>query len=294
MVYQAGFDNKREFGIELEGYGFSPQEVIEVLARQEIPAYIGDGYSPNLEKWAIGRDGTVRHSFPLEVVSPVLSGEKGLLEIRKVCDALNSLGIKTDISCGFHVHWNVKDYTGSDMINLLRLYGRYEKVLDFIFHPSRRSDSNPFIHSLLRQDSMAWLYRLQGAFYRHAYQIAQEFEATQATSNTTSYPTARHHKVNICAYNKYRTVEFRQHEGTFDYEEIKNWIIFSQQLVDRAKHGIAGEGMATWDNLLKVLGLTSRQLRDAPQTPERDCLEKVKNFYDELYWRNKDAADLGS
>lgn len=298
MAYRARFDYRRTFGIELEGYGVSTQEIVEALAEQKISAYVGDGYNHRVSKWAIGRDGTVQHLFPLEIVSPIFAGEKGLEEVRKVCDVINRLDVKTDESCGFHVHWGVADYTGRNMINLLKLYGKYEKVLDFIFHPSRRGELCEFAHTLRRQDGMTWLYRLQGAFYTHAYQIAQEFEATQSTANRTSHPTARHHKVNVCAYNKYGTVEFRQHEGTFDYEKIENWIIFSQQLVNRAKDTTVNEGVATWESLTKTLALTELQLRESFESLDKNYLRQARDFYRKIYRHNKgeirDAVNLGS
>ncbi len=137
-----------------------------------------------------------------------------------------------------------------------------------------------------------WLYRLQGAFHIHAYQIAQEFEATQSTDNTSSYPTARHHKVNICAYNKYRTVEFRQHEGTFDFEKIKNWIIFSQQFVNRAKDTVVMEGVATWESLLKTLALTEPQLKESMDSPDKILLREAREFYRKLYRQNRAEMEI--
>lgn len=262
--------------------------MIEALTEKEISVYVGDGLDKREPQWEIAQDGTIKHAYPLEVVSPILKGKTGLYEIKKVCDALNKLEIQTDLNCGLHVHWSAADYTGKNMVNLLRLYGKYEKILDFIFHESRREDNCSFAHTLLRQGNMNWLYRLQGGFYTHAYQIAQEFEATQATSNMTSYPTARHHKVNICAYNKYRTVEFRQHEGTFDFEKIKNWIIFSQQLVNRAKDTVVMEGVATWDSLMKTLGLTEPQLRESIESPDKIYLRKTRDFYRKIYRINRD------
>ena len=36
----------------------------------------------------------------------------------------------------------------------------------------------------------------------------------------------RYYKVNVMSYNNHRTIEFRQHSGTTEYEKIKNWIDF--------------------------------------------------------------------
>ena len=291
MAYRAVFDPKREFGIELEGFGVSRSEIQVALTEKNIATHISDKFYKDVPKWTITVDGTVNQDSSLEIISPILKGKTGLFQIKKVCDALNELEIKTDESCGLHIHWSATDFTGRHMINLLRLYGKYEKVLDFIFQPSRRQDYNQFAHTLLREGSMNWLYKLQGGFYFHAYQIAKSFETTQPTDNKSSQPTARHHKVNICAYNKYHTIEFRQHEGTFDFEKIKNWIIFSQQLINRAKDTQVYDGVATWESLMKTLALAESQLKQSLESPDKVYLREARDYYRKIYRENKKEGE---
>lgn len=285
MAYRAVFDEQRGFGIELEGFGLFRTEVETALNDKRIPAVVADRFDKKIPKWAITQDGTIKQTTPLEIVSPILKGRSGLAQVRKVCDVINELGIEVDSSCGFHVHWSTADFVGRDMVNLLRLYGKFEKVLDFLFHPSRRGDQNEFAHSLIRDE----LYFPSPHF--HAYQVAQEFAVTEPTKNTTSYPTARHHKINICAYNKYSTVEFRQHEGTFDFEKIKNWIVFSQQLIRRGKDTWVTEGVATWDSLIKTLALTESQLRESMDSPDKIYLREARDFYRKIYREEREKEN---
>lgn len=292
MAYRAIFDEKRKFGIELEGFGISRNELADCLEKEKIAVRVSGGYEKLFQKWTVAQDATIAHENSFELISPILTGRWGFQEIRKVCDVVNSLGVQTDASCGFHIHWSVSDFTGRNLINLLWLYGKFEKVLDFIFPPERRDDHSQFAHSLLRQGRMTWLYQLQGAFYVHAYQVAQGFEAGQPTGNKTSYPTARHHKVNVCAYNKYQTVEFRQHEGTFDYEKIKNWLFLSQQLVNRAKNTTVSEGVVTWESLMKTLALTDPQMRESMDSPDKIYLHEMRDFYRKIYRENREKTNV--
>lgn len=287
MAYRAIFDSKRGFGIELEGFGLSRLEVVEALEEQKILCCICDTYSENRTIWTVGTDATISQLYPVEIVSPVLRGEAGLREIQKVCEILQKAGLRTDESCGLHIHWNVSDYTGHSALNILKLYAKYEKILDLFFEPQRRGDDNQHCRSLIKQGEIDWIHDLNRPFYYRAFQIAQEFEAAVPLKPATSFPSARHHKVNLCAINKYGTVEFRQHHGTLNFEEIKNWIIFSQQLIQRAKDTLVGEGVATWDSLIKTLALTDVQLHQSMPTPDKKLLRECREFYKKKYRENR-------
>jgi hypothetical protein len=36
----------------------------------------------------------------------------------------------------------------------------------------------------------------------------------------------KYYKLNLCSLNKYGTLEFRQHKGTLEFNEIQHWIKF--------------------------------------------------------------------
>ena len=42
----------------------------------------------------------------------------------------------------------------------------------------------------------------------------------------------RYYKVNAVAYDRHKTIEFRQHSGTIEYEKISNWVMFLARLVE--------------------------------------------------------------
>ena len=47
----------------------------------------------------------------------------------------------------------------------------------------------------------------------------------------------RYHKVNLEAYSRHKTVEFRQHSGTTNFIKIRNWVLFLHKLVTFATRG---------------------------------------------------------
>ena len=47
----------------------------------------------------------------------------------------------------------------------------------------------------------------------------------------------RSHKVNLEAYSRHKTVEFRQHSGTTNFTKMRNWVLFLHKLVTFATRG---------------------------------------------------------
>ena len=47
----------------------------------------------------------------------------------------------------------------------------------------------------------------------------------------------RYHKVNLEAYSRHKTVEFRQHSGTTNFTKMRNWVLFLHKLVTFAIRG---------------------------------------------------------
>ena len=42
---------------------------------------------------------------------------------------------------------------------------------------------------------------------------------------------SRYYKVNPCSWSRHQTIEFRQHQGSTDFEKISNWVSFCAELV---------------------------------------------------------------
>ena len=97
----------RTFGIELE-LGF-PNE--------------GDIYDvrDNLNgSWNLTRDGSLTCNNPIEIVSPILKGEKGIKEVKQVCEIIKEHGGDADHpSCGFHVHHGAKELLPTKEVTVL-------------------------------------------------------------------------------------------------------------------------------------------------------------------------------
>lgn len=294
MAYQAFIDQKRTFGVEIECFGVTREELRFRLAQLGIEALLENHViSSDNWFWIIGEDGTIGSDPGIELKSPKLAGlgSDGILSLCHVVDVLNKIPkLDVDKSCSLHVHWDVSDYTGWDLIQLLKIYAKYEPVIDLFLAEDRRGDRNIHCRSLVKKDGFSWIDRLYDKVGYAAYEVAAEFESTQFISPVTSFPTARHHKLNPVSVLKYGTVEFRQHQGTLDWEAIKNWILFTGQLVNRAKSDIEiGQSKVTLGDMIKFFRLTDTQM-DRLTTKESNLLAAMRDYYKKIYRENKKNA----
>lgn len=151
------------FGIEIECHGVPAAVVAWDLRRAGIRVCdtltsgdydqdrTGDdrwtGYDN--ERWTVGSDGSVRGRFPLEIKSPILSGEKGLKTVRKVLGRLRKLGLAVNESCGLHVHVGAKNTPAGELtpravLEVLKRYHKHQTQIERLLDHGRRQDNNGF------------------------------------------------------------------------------------------------------------------------------------------------------
>lgn len=262
MAYKAFFDEIRTFGVEIECYGVDKTRLCGNIISHGIPCYILDT-NDVLPYWRLSSDSSIIGVEAVEVVSPPLSGIEGLEAVGRIMGILSTLGCKVNTSCGFHVHWNIGDFTGKNVQALLRLYAKFEPVIDYLVSPSRRGDTNEHCRSLVKDTTLGWVDRLDPSERKRAAEVAINFERqySQYHYETRRPRGGRYHKVNVAAYNRYGTAEFRQHQGTVMRSKAINWIVFTQQFVNKAKMGSVSKepsAKVTLGELLRSLNIDSQ------------------------------------
>lgn len=156
-------------------------------------------------------DASVRGANAIEVVSPVLKGRDGFSHLKKVCDTLTMANAKVNKSCGLHVHIG-NTLNESQRVALLDVYMICERFIDAFMAPSRRRSNNTYCKSI-----------------RDLAGDAEFLFDTAAYENIISY--GRYYKVNLTSIFTHNTVEFRQHQGSVEYEKISNWVKFCMCLM---------------------------------------------------------------
>jgi Putative amidoligase enzyme len=208
----------RQFGVEIEFYGITPQTAIAALAQVGITAS-WEGYTHAvMADWKIVRDGSVTGTGTgqgngIELVSPILKGEQGLQDLAKALDALHSAGAKVNTTCGIHVHVDTNGMNGMQRKNFFNSYVLNQDIFDSLVSKSRRNNRN----------------------YTCRYGSSERADYANALESGDVNRYNRYRTVNITSYAKYGTLEFRQHQGSLSGKKVVAWVKLLLALASKAQ-----------------------------------------------------------
>ena len=208
-VYEPG---TRTFGIEIEGYGVSNEQLKNALAGRGISVIIASRSASHRNNWKITTDSTIEGSLPFELVSPVLTKDN-FESIRIVFDVLRNLRVQVNTTCGLHVHVGVADMNVDIARNLVKRYAKYESNIDSFMDVTRRGSSNQYCRTL------------QNINMTDLDELVTIDEIIRATGQ-------RYNKLNLHSYSRLQTVEFRQHASVINSDSVINWIKFCVGFVE--------------------------------------------------------------
>lgn len=221
----------RTFGIEIEAKGLDHMTVEAVLSAEGISVYQTNymNHTAETTKWKVKPDGSLS-GLSFEVVSPVLQGEDGIAQVRKVLKALEAAGATVDRECGVHVHWGVGDWTLEKFKILYRMYAKFETSIDAVLAPSRRLNNS------------RWCAGYGNGLINHAtvtdffgkIKAARTLQDLRRAVASTSFNQYRYRKLNMEAFWVHSTIEFRQHQGTLNADKAEHWIRFTGAMISNA------------------------------------------------------------
>lgn len=208
----------RNFGIEIEAYNCTRERLARELTAAGINVQVeGYNHTDHTDHWKLVTDSSLSGNNTFELVSPILHGEQGLEELEKVCWVLDLCNAKVNDTCGLHVHMDAAEFDLSTWKNLILTYKRLEGVIDNFMPNSRRNNHYCKALTAITENSI-----------KHARNIGELRAA---------FFHNRYHKVNLEAYARHRTVEFRQHGGSTNFTKMSAWIHFLAKMITFAKQG---------------------------------------------------------
>lgn len=220
--------HKFTFGVEIECL-VAASLMRESATRNAMPfRYEGYNHTDNNHYYKFVSDSSIRGENPIECVSPVLTGKAGMTSLENCCKALNEAGAQVNISTGLHVHIGAANLHDAAYINVFENYQKLEKVIDTFMARSRRANNSQWCRTLQGKDFSMCLTKLD------VYDVMGG---------------NRYFKVNACSYSRHQTIEFRQHQGSTDFEKISNWVNFCAKLVAWSKKNVLSSEVTSIDEI---------------------------------------------
>lgn len=217
------------FGVEMEC--FVNRGAIRTAAERTGMEYEYEGYNhrDGHSYFKFTTDASVRgFADPIECVSPVLTGNDGKRMLKNACKTLNAANAKVNSTCGLHVHIGAAKLTEKQYCNVFVNYMYLESIIDTFMAPSRRD--NQYASSIQE--------------HKYSIERAKTIQTMQAALHG-----CRYHKINPMSYNRHKTIEFRQHAGTTNFEKIFNWVNFCGKLVIWSKKNRLTAPVASIDEI---------------------------------------------
>lgn len=267
----------RTFGVEIEFIG-TKEKALEAIKTAgiscHIEAYDIDHRVPT--EWKITHDRSIGYENG-ELVSPILRGQDGLDQVRKVLRALRGIGHTVNRSCGVHVHVGVRDLTGADIVNVFQRYQKHELEIDGFMPVSRRANNNSnYIRSLRDID------------FRDCdsvYDVRDEMDED------------RYFKLNVMSYFRQKTLEFRQHGGSLSGEKVCNWIKFCVNFIEVSRVPVVEEVAAPVPRTMatNTANVAATPARRGRRPSENSAKAKIINHFRNVspILRNWQASELG-
>lgn len=224
QLLEAELVRSLKFGVELEV--ISPVRstvILEKMRAVGIDMEAPTRAHETVTGWKLVRDGSIITSdscpFGFEIVSPPQTDFK---DLEKVCKILKENKIKTNFSTGLHVHHEIKELKRQQIIRVYEFYNKYESAIDSML-PERRKN-NRFCKPIKEVIETV----------RSSSTKSSLLKKVAGAGNSMYYDGCRYYKINLRSFIYYGTIEFRQHHGSIDFEEISNWILFTHKIIDRA------------------------------------------------------------
>lgn len=190
-------------------------------------ARVRDEYANNLD-----------HS--IELVSPILRGEDGIAQVEKVCEVLKRLDYRVNTSCGLHVHIGAEDLNPPQLYTILKRYADNEDQIDRFMDHGRRGNVGTFCRSAISacaritqniesaRGAPAAVTRYCDCGCGDTFTEGAQQNPLESVDNfiAASAYGGRYNKVNTTTLRTHGTLEFRQHHGSVDSDEITSWVRF--------------------------------------------------------------------
>lgn len=206
--------HERRFGVEIEcGYREGTYDDVRRAMNEAGFPVAGSYYQDGSHRsYSVGRDGS-----GVEVRTPILKGQDGFKELKRVFKFLNDFGCYTSERDGMHVHHDAPELVRDPRItlNLVKSWVQNRDAICEMVTPYRKRAMGPWrSDEILRLEAVA---RGEDTYTRNGYTYSIGFGRNE---------------LNVAALQEHGSIEFRLHEGTLNIDDAIAWIKFGQRFMD--------------------------------------------------------------
>lgn len=217
------------FGVEIECYNARPATIGTIASRHGMDfRHEGYNHTDHRGHYKLVSDASIHGNDPCECVSPILGNtEQGFSSLKECCAILNESGARVNRSTGLHVHvgGNISE---RQYCNVFANYYHLENVINTFIAQSRRY-GNTYCKSL--------------------HGNADGLATATTIADVQRSMDSRYFKINSRAWAAHHTIEFRQHQGSTNYEKIAAWARFCIKLVHWSADNRLTADVATIDDI---------------------------------------------
>ena len=232
------FDYHNENEDEVNGNQARDDLAEDIRRRCKCGCYAEDWNTDTKRDWKIIYDGSVSgncNQDSVEVISPPLSGIDGLKQVEAVVQQMQQYGITVNRSTGLHVHHCSSNLKLKTFVNLLKFYAFYEGIIDSLMPKSRRGSGRTYLGAVkeIARVSSAKEFCVKIDNYVQSNGLTLNWNYHEDIIELCRFvDNERYCKINIVAFRKHGTIEFRHHSGTVDSEKVSAWIELTQLILN--------------------------------------------------------------
>ena len=247
-----------------------------------ISSQTGGLHNNTATMWQIASDSSINAGagYGMELISPILKGEKGLAQAVAIMDAIEQCGAYVNRSCGVHVHFGVERMEYASVLRIIETYALNQELIKSTLPASRRNQHYIRDLPLTRNDSTG--FDTYGASLARFQEFASgDFSTQEVVANmggSTSYHNSRYFAVNLLgAYTRHKTIEFRALAGTVESEKLEMWVRFLHLIVKSAETN--RNTNRAYDNITEMCNTladkTDLNIEHATRNPTTDWAQMV-------------------
>lgn len=202
---------QRQFGVEIECYNV---KILDNWIQNLI-----DTYDLSYES-----DPSINGAYSVELQTPPWKyNERNIQFLRQIVRGLKENAAKVNRSCGLHVHVDVQDIVAKHK-------GDFLKFLSERYAANEQEYSNKLVKASRNRNHFC------KSNERLSFKnVSLDFKNINRAMILDFDYLDRYYKLNVSSFPFLGTVEFRQHHGSLDEDEVVNWVKYCVNFVNTSE-----------------------------------------------------------